>query len=256
MLKDSSKTIGGPNFGPKAALIVTFLAYFGAQLITGLLIGLYMAVSGKGSDFITNFLNNSTTGQFVYMGIVQLATLGIIFWFVRRRKITLDSIGLGRGPKLSDVGNSFVYFVGYFIALAFLMAILSKLLPVIDFEQEQQIGFESAQGLWPLAMVFVSLVILPPIVEEIMIRGFLYTGLRQKMTKITAALIASFLFGMAHLQLGTGAPPLYVAAIDTFFLSLVLIHLREKTGSLWAGIFVHAFKNGLAFFVLFVLNAR
>jgi len=55
---------------------------------------------------------------------------------------------------------------------------------------------------------------------------------------------------------GGAAGPLYIAALDTFILSLVLIYLREKTGSLWASITLHAVKNGVAFMALFVLHPR
>ena len=100
-------------------------------------------------------------------------------------------------------------------------------------------------------LVFISLVLLPPVVEEIVARGFLYTGLRSKLPKIVAALITSALFAAAHLQWGSGAPLLWVAALDTFTLSLVLVYLREKTGGLAASMGVHMLKNGLAFVVLF-----
>jgi membrane protease YdiL (CAAX protease family) len=62
------------------------------------------------------------------------------------------------------------------------------------------------------------------------------------------------LFAAAHLQWGSGAPLLWVAAIDTFVLSMVLSTLREKTGSLWSAIGLHAIKNGVAFTLLFVLR--
>ena len=89
-----------------------------------------------------------------------------------------------------------------------------------------------------------------------MIRGFLYTGLRRRMKPLLSAFIASLVFALAHLQLGSGAPPLYVAAIDTFVLSLILIALRERTGSLWSGIIVHALKNGFAFAAIFIFHIQ
>ena len=127
-------------------------------------------------------------------------------------------------------------------------------LPGVNLEQEQQLGFDKETQGAALALIFIALVILPPLIEEIVMRGFLYTGIRQKLKIWQAALITSFVFCIAHLQLGEGAPPLYVAAIDTFFLSLFLVYLREKTGSLWAGIFTHGIKNGLAFTLLFILG--
>ena len=63
-------------------------------------------------------------------------------------------------------------------------------------------------------------------------------------------------WGSAHLPEGGAAGPLYIAAIDTFILSLFLIYLREKTGSLWSSMTLHATKNGVAFMVLYVLHVR
>jgi membrane protease YdiL (CAAX protease family) len=124
----------------------------------------------------------------------------------------------------------------------------------INTDQQQQIGFENASGLLPLSLVFISLVILPAFVEEIMIRGFLYSGLLKKYSKKIAAILASLIFAVAHLQLGSGEPPLWIAAIDTFILSVVLIYLRERTGNIWAGVAVHIIKNSFAFVSLFIVK--
>jgi membrane protease YdiL (CAAX protease family) len=105
-----------------------------------------------------------------------------------------------------------------------------------------------------LTLTFISLVILPPLVEETLMRGYLYGSLRKNMSKIGAALVTSIIFASAHLEFGSGAPLLWIAALDTFVLSLFLVYLREKTGSLWAGMLVHALKNGIAFASLFIFH--
>ena len=138
----------------------------------------------------------------------------------------------------------------YFVSYIIIILIASRFSGLIDVDQPQQIGFDSAAG-YQLIFVFVSLVILPPIAEEVMFRGFLFTSFRQKYRLRFTALFTSILFGIAHLQFGSGAPLLWVAAIDTFVLSMVLCYLREKSGSLWPPILLHAIKNGVAFFALF-----
>lgn len=85
-------------------------------------------------------------------------------------------------------------------------------------------------------------------------RGFLYTGLKRWLPWTVAGLIVSVLFGAAHLSEGGDAGLLWVGAIDTFTLSLVLIALRELTGNLWAGIVLHATKNCLAFVRIFLIG--
>jgi membrane protease YdiL (CAAX protease family) len=127
--------------------------------------------------------------------------------------------------------------------------------PGVNADQSQQVGFDSASGGGPLTLVFLGLVVLPALTEEILVRGFLFGGLRNKLPFVSSALITSGLFGMAHLQLGNGSSPLWIAAVDTFILSLVLVWLREKTGNIWAGVIVHMAKNSIAFLSLFIFKS-
>src|SRR5205807_2021597 len=128
------------------------------------------------------------------------------------------------------------YFAIYLVAVG----VLTKLIPSLNVDQQQDIGFTSVHGAAQLILTGISLVILPPLTEEIMVRGFLYSSLKKGMPTIAAVIVTSAVFASAHLPEGGAAGPLYIAAIDTFILSLVLIYLREKTNSLWAGIALHA----------------
>jgi len=94
-------------------------------------------------------------------------------------------------------------------------------------------------------------VVLPPLGEETLIRGYLYSGLRQTWRFLPALVITSLMFGLAHLEFGSGGPLVWAAAIDTAILSIVLCYLREKSGALYAGILVHMMNNLIAFGVHF-----
>ncbi len=200
------------------------------------------------------WLQNSVTGQFFLILTVEVLTLGLLFWFLRRRGQKLADIGLKDKPSITDIGYILIGYLVYFVAYLMLVSLIKVLVPALNVNQAQQIGFEQAQG-GQLALVFVSLVILPPVTEEILMRGFLYSGLKRSLPQHSATVITSMLFAAAHLQAGSGAPLLWVAAIDTFVLSLILIQLRERTGGkLWAPMGLHALKNGIAFIGLFVLH--
>jgi membrane protease YdiL (CAAX protease family) len=144
----------------------------------------------------------------------------------------------------------------YFVLYLLSVGLISHFVPGLNVNQQQQIGFNNVHGAAPLVMTFISLVVLPPLAEEIMVRGFLYSSLKKALPTASAVIVTSALFASAHLPEGGAAGPLYIAALDTFVLSLVLIYLREKTGSLWASITLHAIKNGIAFVALFVFSAR
>ena len=242
------------NYGPLTAVLVTIFTYVFAQILAVVLLAVMAPVFGYQAEEILEDLSESTVLQTLYIVIFQAVTLYILWLFLKLKSIPLKKIGLGRLPKSSDLSYAAITFIAYFVVLIALTSVVSNVFTSIDTEQQQQLGFENVINTTDLILVFISLVILPPIVEEILIRGYLYTGLRAKFTKIWSAIIASVIFGIAHLQLGSGEPPLWIAAIDTTVLSLFLIYLREKTGSLWSGMIVHAFKNGLAFMFLFVFK--
>jgi len=119
----------------------------------------------------------------------------------------------------------------------------------INLGQKQELGFDQLFTSGQKLLALVSLVVLPPIIEETVFRGFLFSGLRKKCNFIVAALVTSVLFASLHL-LASSQGPLWIAGLDTFVLSLVLCYLREKTGALWAPMMLHALKNVIAFTIL------
>lgn len=197
------------------------------------------------------WLSNSAGAQFMYVLITEALTLVVLwlFWRAYKRGAVREALGLARLPRWKDIGHALVGVIIYFALYMVFFGVINALIPV-DTSQEQAVGFDHARG-GALVMAFVSLVILPPIVEEITFRGFLLSGLKRRFGVIPAAVLTSLLFAAPHLLTGEDSL-LWVAAIDTFSLSLVLCYLREKTGSLYAPIVVHALKNSIAFLALFV----
>jgi membrane protease YdiL (CAAX protease family) len=241
------------GYGPVAALLVTVGVYFASQVAVGLFISLLPLFTSWSVTRVQDWLHESIVAQFFMILLVEVITLWLIWLFLQARRVVLKSIGLVR-PELRDVGYALVGYAVYF-ALFMAISVATKVfVPGLDLEQEQEIGFSKDTTGAALALVFVSLVILPPITEEIVMRGFLYTGLRNRVPKLSAAIITSIVFAIAHLQWGSGNALLWAAALDTFVLSMILVYLREKTNSLWSPIAVHMIKNGLAFSLLFIFK--
>lgn len=242
------------NWTPLEAIGITVAIYFLSQLVAGLFIGIIGGLKGLDDQGLVAELESNPGFQFGFILCVEVITLGLLYGFMKRRQTPWSSIGWVP-PRLRDAGYTILGFIIYFVVYAFIVFNLVEMLfPQVDTEQAQQLGFDTSTSGVALVFVFLSLVILPPLVEEILVRGFLFTGLRQKMNVIIAAIVTSVVFAAAHLQWGSGAPLLWAAAADTFTLSMVLIWLRHKTGSLWPGIGVHFIKNGIAFLALFVFK--
>jgi len=233
------------SWRPLETVAVTITIYLASSLMAAfLLYGFLGEMIENGS-----LKEDSTLLNFVYLLFFEAITISLVALFLKQRKFKLRSLGL-RPPRLGDFGYAALGFLAYFAVLV----VAEQFMPWVDFEQKQELGFSTTVAGPGLAVIFLSLVIIVPIVEELVMRGFLFAGLRTKLTLIPAALIASLLFGLAHLQPGSGKPLLWAAAVDTFILSLVLVALRVKTKSLIAPIMLHMIKNSIAFTFLFVLR--
>ena len=237
------------------ALAATATFFFASQVIAWLAIGIYPLLQHWTDEQTNTWLANSVTVQFIYSvlayGLLIVGVAVVLRWLRWR----WQAIGL-RKPKLAQVFTGLAATIPYYLLYLAIVGIASAIFPALNVSQKQDIGFESVHGLIPLFLTFISLVVLPPLAEEITMRGFLYTGLKKWLPGVAAGLLVSLLFGAAHLAEGGDAGPLWIGAIDTFTLSLVLVFLREKTGNLWAGITLHAAKNFIAFAILFILGGR
>lgn len=224
----------------------------------GQLIGVYILVAmfsvlGYNTEEIQDFLTDKPSIQFLAILLIESITIGILWWAHKFKKQPfLKLIGLGSKPKISALGYAVLTYIIYFLVLVATVAVVKNFIPAIDVDQMQDLGFDNVSGRG-LIFVFLTLVVLPPIAEEIIFRGFLYQRLRGLITIYPAAIITSIIFALAHTEFMGDNPLNWIAAIDTFILSFFLIFLVQKTKSLWASIFLHAIKNCLAFIVLFVL---
>lgn len=239
-------------WNPWVAVAFVVVVYFLSQVIAAIALSLYTSAQHWTTAQSNDWLSSSIYAQFFYTLIAEGLVIVAMYQFLRLYKRGWKAIGF-RKPKWSDLGMGLLLAPLYYISYLVIVTVAGLLVPSLNVDQQQQLGFNPI-GTWQLALTFISLVLLPPLVEETLMRGYLYTSLKKGLPQLAAALVTSVIFASAHLQAGSGAPLLWVAAIDTFVLSLFLIWLREKTGSLWASITLHALKNSVAFLSLFIFH--
>lgn len=178
-----------------------------------------------------------------YGGALGLTLFGLPkIW--KKWKTSREELGLNGLPTWTDIGLApIAYIVSTLLALG--AVALFSLLPWFDAEQAQDVGFSVLLGGGERIIAFLVLVVLAPIMEEIIFRGWLYGKLRTKMGMFSAILLTSLLFGIMHFQWNVG--------VNVFCFSVVVCGMREFTGTIYAGILTHMLKNGVAFFLLYVL---
>jgi len=116
----------------------------------------------------------------------------------------------------------------------FLFAILYATL-IVEPEQE-----DIAEGFGPIPVQILLIVLGAGIAEELCFRGMLFGGLRERLPRVPAALIAGAAFGLLHATTGVSAvPPLIV-------FGFIFCLLYEKTGSIVPGMLLHMLNNSVA----------
>lgn len=237
---------------PVVGVLFVVAMFFLSQIIGGLLLSGYFLLQNQSQTEITANLSGSVTAQFFFVLLTEIIILTSLYFFMKQYKFGFTDIGLIK-PRWRDVGIGLTTALPYYLVFFATVAAATLVFPGLDTNQKQEIGFDNVQGEVALAMTFLILVVLQPITEEIVVRGFLYSSLKKALPVILAAVGTSLIFAAAHLP-ASSSGPLYIAGIDTFLLSFFLIYLRERTGSLWSSITLHSVKNGVAFLALFIFK--
>jgi uncharacterized protein len=210
------------NWGPGAALLGVVLA-----LGTGIVLGIPFAVIGQEDGELTTFGN---------VGL-QLAT-ALAFLMVpmaiaaQRGAASIGEILNRLGVRRFD-RSAFKWMaaaIGAYLLFAFLYVLVVG-------EPEQE---DIAEAFGPVPVQILLIVIAAPISEEICFRGMLYGGLREKLPRVGAALIAGLVFGALHALTGLSAVPPLIA------FGFILCLLYEKTGSIVPAILLHMLNNSVA----------
>lgn len=168
---------------------------------------------------------------------VQIATaLGFLLVpmaiAARRGAATIGEVFARLGVRRFEL--SAFKWMGAAIGAYLLFAFFYSLLIVVPEQEDIAEGFGSV----PVQILLIA--IAAPVSEEICFRGMLYGGLREKLPRFGAALIAGLLFGALHALTGVSAVPPLIA------FGFVLALLYEKTGSIVPCILLHMLNNSVA----------
>ena len=228
----------------KIALAIVMLIFVGGVSIGLQYLLAFIALRIFDREFLV-----SPVGTTVFTAVVYAATLAIVVFlppFIYKKwKTTREELGLRELPTWTDIGLAPIGYIVMLILTSIVTAIFS-LFPWFNADQTQSTGYDYYIDGFDKIIAFIALVVIAPIIEEVIFRGWLYGKLRKKFIMPVAILLVSILFGVVHLQWNVG--------VNVFATSVVLCLMREVTGTVYSGILLHMLKNGIAFFLLYVLN--
>lgn len=217
------------------------LSFFVAQLFSMLLIRVvdYIGIDlSEMNQSVLMLILSALAYMFMIVFIIGIPHLAI------KNSTSLKEIGITRLPSWTDILLSPAALVIYLLISVILSTLFSMIFPSVDLNQAQETGFNNLTQNYEYYLAFIALVILAPVAEEVIFRGYLYGKLKKYVPIWAAIIMTSIVFGAVH-----GA---WNLAIDTFALSIIMCTLRELTGNIWASILLHMTKNGIAYYFLFI----
>lgn len=217
------------------------LAYFAGNIIVLIVMAILELMGVSIESLVRPAILDTVLATVIYSLTIAIAIGTPYIW---KRRTSMETLGLQRLPSWSDIGLAPVAFIIYMLITTIVLMTITSWISGFPSDQAQDVGFNSLGSQGDNVLAFLTLVVLAPIAEEILFRGYLYGKLKGHVPTVVAAIVTSLLFALAHFQWNVG--------IDVFVLSLILCWLRSLTGSIWAGILVHMIKNGIAYYLLFI----
>ncbi len=222
--------------------VLLFVAtWLGLQVVIILLLRELSPVIAPVGSFLKLVRDGNVDAIFALNVLDAGIGFGLVWWFLRRYKVGWQTLGFRKVDILKTAG----YIVGilfFFVVISnVVLKLLSILVPGFNADQAQDNEFISSSGSHH-SLAIIALVLMPPILEETIFRGFVFPAITKRTGVIWGAVLSSALFGLAHWQANI--------SIYTFVLGLLLCFLYVRTRSIVPGIVLHMVNNYLAFVAL------
>ena len=227
-----------------ALFVVGIIAYFLVAFVLSAFlaqVGFFVLFGEGWSGDTVKLLSSQVVGDVLAVVLVAVVP-GKIFKGLELKK---KELGVKGSVMWWDIGWAIVGFVAYMAVWVVVAMALSEV-SWFNLEETQDLGFVGLFGVGERLVGFVALVVLVPILEEVLFRGWMFGVLRRKMGFWGTAVLVSLAFGVMHGQMNVG--------VNVFIMSMVMCFLRERTGTIYSAIILHMLKNLLAFWVVFVLG--
>lgn len=199
------------------------LKFIGIQILVMIPITIAAyAIYGMDNPEATNNLING-------LGMTFGFSIGAWFLYKQRGLITTAFNWETNFLKLIPIGFLLVFCVSYIVGES--MTYMPGYEAIVAFYEEVFANID------PLFM-FLGVVLIGPICEEIIFRGIILEGLLKNYSTQKAIIFSALIFGLIHF--------IPIQVINAFFMGIILGWIYLKTRSLWICIALHVINNGLS----------
>lgn len=241
---DSSRLFRAAPEGeaPRWTGISVLLALVAFLLFPGIIMGILEQNwdTGLYSSEIQARASSMTGGYLLGGGLIAFLICYFVVVGLRQSPATL---GL-RGASLANLLPVVLVYVLFIVPLGLCAYLWTELIEHLGYESMPQevvkmFGDAVARGdRLELSLLVFNAVILAPLWEELVYRGFFFGLLKSRWGVLPALVFSSAVFSSAHLSLAAFLPLLIVG--------MAVGYVYHKTRSLYFAIFFHALFNGLS----------
>ena len=216
-----------------------------AFLVVNLLVFLASAAFGNDDQLAWLFTLTSTL-------IMNVAFVAALPWLFARRGLDWRRLfGIDPARRPQGLGYGLVFYFAMIPPLVIVTILSTVLCQVFHIRPAPQPVVELltfTDSGWMLGLVVLLAVVVAPVFEEILFRGFAYPALKQRWGTWKALVLVSTAFAVVHLHAPSIGP--------LFALGLAFALGYELTGSLLAPILMHSLFNGANVLMLLYVRAH
>ncbi|WP_395745331.1 type II CAAX prenyl endopeptidase Rce1 family protein [Prosthecobacter sp.] len=184
----------------------------------------------------------SESGVIVSMAFQLIVCVGLLLYLFQIRGLNLAELfGLEHLPWRSLLRTVAVFTVIILVSVNLLSALstdwLRDIWPNVQ-PQDMVKAFKGSSGIGYKILVIIAAVVIAPLAEETLFRGFVYGVLKRYTDAPFAALSSSLMFAIIHMHVG--------ALLPLCALAVLFCVAYELTGCLLVPMLLHAIFNGVS----------
>ena len=157
---------------------------------------------------------------------------------LRVKRMSPDQVLRLRPVTRAVIATSLLLAVSCSLIVAEADSLIQRLVPVPRFLHETLMELFATPGTWDIVLVFLAIVLLPGVCEEVFFRGVVLAGLSQRWGASAGVVTSALLFALLHFNPWQLTP--------LFLLGVVLGYLVVATHSLYPAILAHGANNLLS----------
>lgn len=207
----------------------------------------FIAFTGTYNPNNTQYINGiEPVTMYIINSIVCLVGFGASAIIITKlNKLRLDDVLKIKKVDVGDTVKFTLASMGFVYVFNLLLMIMNVNLSLFGYENKMT-DFGDINSFWGNVIYFISIAIVPPIIEEFIFRGAILGSLR-KHGDAFAIIVSSVLFGFMHAN--------FMQTPVTFLTGLILGYLTIKTNSIIPSIILHFVNNSWAAVSEMLMNA-